>query len=188
MENCAHSKLELSLDRWQECQWHLHQIEANYHEPEPFRYLLNSFIRAVKEVPLKLQNDLQRHADVKAKTKQLAETVSKNDLFRTLGNQRDFIVHYGALNLKSHGRIGMTKGGKSNWLSPLPLILGRRLTKPMNGTRKCAERISFCVVWDQIVIRRLRSGAHGSSPNFQTGICSMSRLKHGRCSVSCSPA
>lgn len=47
MEPCAHSNLELSLDRWQECHWHLHQMEANYHNPEPFRYSLNSFIAAV---------------------------------------------------------------------------------------------------------------------------------------------
>ncbi|SAL62522.1 hypothetical protein [Caballeronia humi] len=38
--------------------WHLHQMEAHYHEPDGFRYSLNSFIRAVKEVPLKLHNDL----------------------------------------------------------------------------------------------------------------------------------
>lgn len=35
MDTCAHANLELSLDRWQECHWFLHQMEANYHEPEP---------------------------------------------------------------------------------------------------------------------------------------------------------
>lgn len=51
MESCAHDNLELSLDRWQECHWHLHQMELHYHQPDGFRYSLNSFIRAVKEVP-----------------------------------------------------------------------------------------------------------------------------------------
>lgn len=112
MEPCAHSNLELSLDRWQECHWHLHQMEANYHNPEPFRYSLNSFIRAVKEVQLKLQNDLQQHPEIRAKIKPLQDAVFSNDLFTILGKQRDFIVHHGALNLKSHGQIGTTEGRK----------------------------------------------------------------------------
>lgn len=90
----------------------LHQMEANYHEPEPFRYSLNSFIRAVKEVPLKLQNDLQRHPEVRVRIKTLQDTIFANDLFNMLGKQRDFIVHHGALNLKSRGQIGTTEGSK----------------------------------------------------------------------------
>jgi hypothetical protein len=107
VESCAHDNLELSLDRWQECHWHLHQMEGNYHQPDGFRYSLNSFIRAVKEVPLKLHNDLQRHPEVRAKIKPLQEAVSENNLFQKLGKQRDFIVHHGALNPHSRGQIGI---------------------------------------------------------------------------------
>lgn len=64
MEPCVYSNLELSLDRWQECHWHL----------------------------------------------PLQDAVSANDLFKTLGKQRDFIVHHGALNLESRGQIGTTEG------------------------------------------------------------------------------
>jgi hypothetical protein len=110
MKLCARSELKLSLDRWEECHWHLHQMEVNYHEPEPFRYSLNSFIRAVKEVPLMLQSDLQRHPEVRARIKTLQAAVFANDLFKILGKQRDFIVHHGALNLKSRGQIGTTEG------------------------------------------------------------------------------
>lgn len=121
MDPCAHDKLALSLDRWQECHWHLHQMEANYHDPEPFRFSFNSFVRAVKEVPLKLNNDLQRHLDVKAKVKPLLDTVSANDLFRALGKQRDFIVHHGALSLQSRGQIGTTEGQKIKLTFPFPV-------------------------------------------------------------------
>jgi hypothetical protein len=112
MEPCAHSNLELSLDRWQECHWHLHQMEANYHNPEPFRYSLNSFIRAVKEVQLKLQNDLQQHPEIRARIKPLQDATFSSDLFTILGKQRNFIVHQGALNPKSYGQIGTTEGRK----------------------------------------------------------------------------
>jgi hypothetical protein len=110
MEEDVYRHLERALDRWRECHWHLHQMEANYHEPEPFRYSLNSFLRAVKEVPLQLQNDLQKHPEVREKIKVLQKAVMANDLFRTLGKQRDFIVHHGALNLESRGQIGTTEG------------------------------------------------------------------------------
>ena len=65
MDACPHIPVESSLDRWQECHWHLHQMEGNYHEPEGFRYALNSFIRTVKEVPVMLMNDLQHHAEIR---------------------------------------------------------------------------------------------------------------------------
>jgi hypothetical protein len=118
MENCSHRYLELSLDRWNECHWHLHQMEAHYHEPEPFRYSCNSFLRAVKEVPDALSNDLQKHREVKAKIKPQFDVFSKNDFLYALGKQRDFIVHHGALNLNSHGRIGTTEGAKIKIVFP----------------------------------------------------------------------
>lgn len=32
--NCPHTLIEPALDRWAECHWHLHQMEASYHQPE----------------------------------------------------------------------------------------------------------------------------------------------------------
>jgi hypothetical protein len=93
-------------------------MEANYHEPETFRYSLNSFIRAVKEVPRQLQNDLQPHAALRKKIKPLLDAVSANELFKSLGKQRDFIVHHGALNPKSRGQIGTTEGRKIKLVFP----------------------------------------------------------------------
>jgi len=110
MDEHVYGHLERALDRLRECHWHLHQMEANYHEPEPFRYSFNSFLRAVKEVPRQLQNDLQKYSDVRTKIKALSESVLGNDLFLTLAKQRDFIVHHGALNLESRGQIGTTEG------------------------------------------------------------------------------
>ncbi len=56
---CAHTHLEASLDRWQECHWHLHQMEGNYHLPDAFRYALNAFIRAIADVPELLTKNLE---------------------------------------------------------------------------------------------------------------------------------
>lgn len=110
MDNCPHESIASSLDRWQECHWHLHQMEQNYHEPEPFRFSFNSFVRAVKEVPTILDHDLQRSPNVKSVIKQSLETLRKGDLFTVLGKRRDFIVHHGMLALMSRGSIGTTEG------------------------------------------------------------------------------
>ncbi|SAL62527.1 hypothetical protein [Caballeronia humi] len=55
---------------------------------------------------------------MRAKIKPLQEAVSGNDLFQKLGKQRDFIVHHGALNLNSRGKIGTTEGAKIKFTFP----------------------------------------------------------------------
>lgn len=93
-------------------------MEGHYHQPEEFRYSLNSFIRVVKEVPIQLRNDLQPHREVRDKIKPLQNVVSQSDLFRKLTKQRDFIVHRGALNPHSRGLIGTTEGSKIKFTWP----------------------------------------------------------------------
>lgn len=112
MDNCPHETIASSLDRWQECHWHLHQMEHNYHEPEPFRFSFNSFVRAVKEVPQILDHDLQNIPNGKSAVAQLLEDLRRSDLFTALAKRRDFIVHQGMLNLKSRGSIGTTEGNR----------------------------------------------------------------------------
>lgn len=58
---CAHFYLEDSLDRWEECHWHLHQMEKTYHTPDAFRYSLNAFIRAIAAVPELSTKNLEKH-------------------------------------------------------------------------------------------------------------------------------
>jgi hypothetical protein len=98
MEECPHSTIEASLNRWEECHWHLHLMEQNYHEPEPFRYAFNSFLRAVKEVPSIIDHDSQvSPAPVKATIKRSLENLRRSALFTVLGKHRNFIVHRGTL-------------------------------------------------------------------------------------------
>lgn len=68
--SCPHQPIESTLDRWHECSWHLHQMEGNYHEPDAFRFALNSFIRAIADVPELLIKNLERHESVRRAIKQ----------------------------------------------------------------------------------------------------------------------
>jgi hypothetical protein len=110
--NCPHSKIEAALDRWSECHWHIHQMEVNYHEPDPFRYSLNSFIRSIKEIPQILQMELQNDSSYLIKFKPLIDELLKNDLFKELNKHRNFIVHRGMLDILSNGQVGTAEGGR----------------------------------------------------------------------------
>lgn len=107
---CPHSHIEAALDRWAECHWHIHQMEANYHVPDLFRYSLNSYIRAVKEIPQILKMELQNHRNYRADFKPLINSLQSNELMSVLHRKRDFIVHQGMLEVLSKGVVGTTEG------------------------------------------------------------------------------
>lgn len=107
---CSHELIATPLDRWSECHWHIHQMELNYHEPEPFRYSLNSFIRAFKEVHELLAKSIQRRPDLKTAIKPAQQAFHDNDLYQVLHTKRNFIVHHGMLKLQSRGSVGTVEG------------------------------------------------------------------------------
>ena len=108
--NCPHFHIEAALDRWSECHWHIHQMEANYHTPDLFRYSLNSFIRAVKEIPQILNMELQNHNNFKSAFKPSIDLLHTNELLALLHEKRDFFVHRGMLKVLSKGSVGTTEG------------------------------------------------------------------------------
>jgi hypothetical protein len=108
--NCAHIEIYAGLDRWSECHWHIHQMEANYHSPDLFRYSLNSFIRAVKEIPQILKMQLQNHPRFQTALKPVIDSLNSNELLSKLHKTRDFIVHRGMLEILSTGCVGTTEG------------------------------------------------------------------------------
>jgi len=85
-------------------------MEANYHTPDLFRYSLNSFIRAVKEIPQILKMELQKHREYQREFKQLIDSLRSNELLSILHKKRDFIVHQGMLEVFSKGYVGTTEG------------------------------------------------------------------------------
>jgi hypothetical protein len=88
-------------------------MEVNYHDPDPFRFSLNSFLRAAKEIPTMLTNSVQSMPGVKAEIDKAIKELRGNDLFSVLGKRRDFVVHHrGMLDLYSYGSVGTTEGQK----------------------------------------------------------------------------
>jgi len=122
--DCPHLLVEPALDRWEECHWHLHQMEANYHEPDAFRYALNSFIRAFKEVPQLLTMGTQNRAELRKNIKPAVAALHGSDLYKVLTTTRNFLVHQGMLELESRGGAGTTEGRKVKISFPFSVHAG----------------------------------------------------------------
>ena len=51
MNRKAHTKIESALDRLEEAHFWIHKMEEHYHNADPFRWHLNAFLKALREVP-----------------------------------------------------------------------------------------------------------------------------------------
>jgi hypothetical protein len=103
-------KFVVSLDRYGEAHFYIHMMEHFYHEADAFRWSLNSFLRALKEIPQLLQMELQREPGFPEWYASRRDALRADCLIGFLAEQRDFVVHRGMLLPASRGSIGITEG------------------------------------------------------------------------------
>lgn len=84
-------------------------MEQFYHSAEPFRWHLNVFLKAIKEVPQLAQMALQNEPGFPAWFAAPAMRIKDDPLLSMLAKQRDFVVHRGMLELSSKGTLGITE-------------------------------------------------------------------------------
>ena len=106
----AIAKVDATLDRLQEAHFWLHKLEQHYHDANEFRWHLNSFLKAIKEVPQLLRMELQNEEGFKIWFSSRSEELSKDALLSTLSKNRDFVVHRGMLVPTSSAFLGVTEG------------------------------------------------------------------------------
>jgi hypothetical protein len=104
-------QLSAALDRHAEAHWHLHQLNENYHRADPFRWSLNSFLRALKEVPQQIQMHMQNQPGFSAWFRPHKQELERDPLFKLFSEHRDFVVHRGTLIPKSTVQVGVLKAG-----------------------------------------------------------------------------
>ncbi|KQS79050.1 hypothetical protein ASG25_10720 [Rhizobium sp. Leaf384] len=104
------SRLEPAIDRFQEAHFWIHSLEKYYHNAEAFRWHLNVFLKAIKEVMPIARHGLQQEQGFKEWFKTHESARSANKLLRKLAKSRDFIVHQGMLGMESYGSVGITEG------------------------------------------------------------------------------
>lgn len=107
---CPFEKIHVALDRFQEAHFYLHQMENSYHFADHFRWSLNSYIRALKEVPQLISMGLQNEKGFPDWFREERETLNSDSLIYFLNERRDFIVHRGMFLPGSSGSIGIAEG------------------------------------------------------------------------------
>jgi hypothetical protein len=110
MSGDPYVRLGPALDRFQEAHFWVHLMEVYYHRADEFRWHLNVFLKAIKEVPQLVKMTLQNEKGFKAWYGNHSKQIQSDPLLSMLSKHRDYIVHHGTLKLKSHGVIGLTEG------------------------------------------------------------------------------
>lgn len=103
-------RIEPALDRFREAHFWIHMLESHYHHSEQFRWHLNVFLKAIKEVPQLIRMGLQHEPGFKVWFEERVEKLHADPLIHFLSKQRDTVVHKGMLVPNSHGSIGITEG------------------------------------------------------------------------------
>ena len=104
------AQLANALDRLTEAHWWIHEMDRHYHYALPFRYYLNSFLRALKEVPQILMMEMQNTLGFKKWYKEATREVYEDELLTYLFKQRDLVVHRSMLLPQSKALYGITEG------------------------------------------------------------------------------
>lgn len=105
----AINKITSSFDRLEEAHYRIHSMEHNYHKADAFRWELQSFIRAFKEIPQILTMELQKEPGFADWFRPLRTAIAAEPLIRSFGKIRDGIVHHEMLLPSSQCWVGITK-------------------------------------------------------------------------------
>ncbi len=110
MDDCPYKKIDSALDRFQEAHFWIHMMEEYYHAADPFRWHLNVFLKALKEVPDLLQMAMQNQEGFPSWFREQREQLISHSLTTVLSKKRNFVVHNAMLIPQSSGAIGITEG------------------------------------------------------------------------------
>ena len=99
-------------DRLTEAHYFLHEMMRLYHDPFPFRYSLNAFIGATRTTTWMLQKE-SRHVEGFEKwyAPQQARLIA-DPVLNLIDEKRTYIVHKGALEVRSTVTAGYFKHGR----------------------------------------------------------------------------
>jgi hypothetical protein len=120
-DHAIFQKLDAPFDRFREAHFWIHTMEEYYHEADPFRWHLNAFLKALKEVPQLLEIILQNEPGFSAWFQDHRARLREDPLIASLSKGRDLIVHRGMLLPNSRAFLGITEGRGLKMGFSLPL-------------------------------------------------------------------
>ena len=98
-----------SFDRLQEVHFWIHGLEQFYHYASRFRWNLNAFLRALKEIPGLLQMEMQNESGFKEWFCPHKRSLLNDPLIHFLSEQRDVAVHQKMIVPDSKCWVGLTE-------------------------------------------------------------------------------
>lgn len=105
----ALDRITASFDRFQEAHFWIHGLESHYHYASQFRWHLNAFLKALKEVPQLLQMELQNEPGFTDWFREQKSLLSNDPLIAFLSKLRDIVVHQRMLIPDSNCSVGVTE-------------------------------------------------------------------------------
>ena len=85
-------------------------MEEHYHNADPFRWHLNAFLKALREVPQLVQMALQNEPGFTGWFTIEREELNRDPIIHSLAEKRNSVVHKNRLLPKSEGRVGVAEG------------------------------------------------------------------------------
>lgn len=108
-EGCPLAEMD---DRYQEAHYFIEQMMDRYHEPSPFRWSLNAFIQALRNVTFMLQSALAKTDGFEAWYAGQQAWMKGDPLLRAFVEGRNIVAKQRNLELRSRASIGLFRGGK----------------------------------------------------------------------------
>ena len=99
-----------SFDRVTEAHFWIHGLENFYHDGSRFRWNLNAFLKALKEIPGLLQMEMQNKPGFTKWFAARVRDLQKDPLIEFLSGQRDKAVHQKMIVPHSKCSLGVTEG------------------------------------------------------------------------------
>ena len=98
-----------SFDRLEEAHFWIHGLEQSYHYGSRFRWNLNAFLRALKEIPRLLKMEMQNESGFQEWFRPHKKNLRDDPLIDFLSKQRDVAVHRKMIVPDSKCWVGVTE-------------------------------------------------------------------------------
>ena len=105
-----YERIDSALDRLAEAHFWIHKMEDHYHEADYFRWHLNAFLKALREVPEMIKRSMKGVVGFDDWYRQQIRELKTDVLIRALQQKRNFVVHEAMLLPRSRCTVGITTG------------------------------------------------------------------------------
>ena len=102
--------LEETDDRFREAHYFVARMMDEYHNPVPFRYNLNAFIQALRNVTFVLQKEFSRRDGFQEWYQERQETMKEDHLLHRFADGRNLVVKQRGLEMHSKVEVGIFRG------------------------------------------------------------------------------